>query len=166
MASQTRRISGIQGLPLKTGRDGARQKGFTGLSIRAAGRKTNSQSSEPPSPGTFWAATKKERTIVSVQYQLVLQYQGRDVDDVEDLIHLEDTLNIHLNERHLVEGHDVGDDTMNILIRNDSPGSAVDKIKALLHHSLLDKTKAACRRSGETDFTVMWPEKYEVRCQL
>jgi hypothetical protein len=104
--------------------------------------------------------------IASMQYQLILQFQGHDVDDFEDLIHLEDTLIVHLNERHLVEGHDFGDDTMNIFIRTDSPESAFDKIRELLHHSLLDKTKAACRRSGENDFTVIWPEKYEGHFKL
>jgi hypothetical protein len=101
-----------------------------------------------------------------MQYQLVLQFQGRDVDDFEDLIHLEDTLIALLDERHLVESHDFGDDTMNIFIRTDSPESAFDKIRELLHHSLLDKTKAAWRRAGENDFTVIWPEKYEGRFEL
>jgi hypothetical protein len=108
----------------------------------------------------------KERMIASMQYQLILQFQGRDVDDFEDLIHLEDTLIVSLNERHLVEGHDFGNDTMNIFIRTDSPESAFDKIRELLHHSLLAKTKAACRRSGENDFTVIWPENYEGRFEL
>jgi hypothetical protein len=108
----------------------------------------------------------KERTIASMQYQLILQFQGRDVDDFEDLIHLEDTLIVLLDERHLVEGHEFGDDTMNIFIRTDSPESAFNKIRELLHHSLLDKTKAAWRRSGENDFTVIWPEKYEGRFYL
>jgi len=101
-----------------------------------------------------------------MQYQLILQFQGRDVDDFEDLIHLEDTLIVNLNERHLVEGHDFGDDRMNIFIRTDSPDSAFANIRELLHHSLLDKTKAACRRSDETDFTVIWPENYEGRFEL
>jgi hypothetical protein len=108
----------------------------------------------------------KERMIASMQYQLILQFDGRDVDDFEDLIHLEDTLIVHLNERHLVEGHDFGNDTMNIFIRTDSPESAFDNIRELLHHSLLDKTKAAYRRLGENDFTVIWPEKYEGRFEL
>jgi hypothetical protein len=106
------------------------------------------------------------KEIAPMQYQLILQFQGRGVDDFEDLIHLEDTLIIHLNERHLVEGHNFGDDTMNIFIRTDSPESAFGNIRELLHHSLLDKTKAACRRSDETDFTVIWPENYEGRFEL
>jgi len=96
-----------------------------------------------------------------MQYQLILQFQSPNVDDFDDLIHLEDTLIVHLNERHLVEGHDFGDDTMNIFIRTDSPESAFHKIRELLHHSLLDKTKAAYRRLGDNDFTVIWPEAYE-----
>ena len=101
-----------------------------------------------------------------MQYQLVLQFQGRDVDDLEDLMHLEDTLIVLLDERHIVEGHDFGDDTMTIFIRTESPESAFDKIREVLHHSLLDKTLAACRRSGENDFTVIWPETYEGRFEL
>jgi len=101
-----------------------------------------------------------------MQYQLILQFQGRDTEDFEDLIHLEDTLIVHLDERHLVEGHDFGDDTMTIFIRTDSPESAFGTIREVLHHSLLDKTKAAYRRSDEKDFTVIWPEAYEGRIKL
>lgn len=101
-----------------------------------------------------------------MQYQLILQFQGRDVEDVEDLIHLEDTLIVHLNERHLVEGHELGDDKMTIFINTDSPESAFDKIREVLHHSLLDKTLAACRRLGENDFTVIWPENYDGRFEV
>lgn len=99
-------------------------------------------------------------------YQLVLQFQGRDVDDFEDLIHLEDTLIAHLDERHHVDGHDFGADTMNIYIRTDSPQSAFDEIRQLLHHSLLDKTKAAYRRSDGNDVTVIWPENNSGRFDI
>jgi hypothetical protein len=141
--------------------------GLRGFFLRAAGRKTNSHSTKPPLLGaTSQVAKMKERTIASMQYQLVLQFQGRDIDDLEDLMHLEDTLIVLLDERHLVEGHDFGDDTMTIFIRTEAPESAFDKIREVLHHSLLDKTLAACRRSGENDFTVIWPETYEGRFEL
>lgn len=65
-----------------------------------------------------------------------------------------------------MDGHDLVADTMNIYIRTDAPESALDKIRELRHHSLLDKTKAACRRLGENDFTVMWPEKNDGRFEL
>ncbi|MFZ0132329.1 MAG: hypothetical protein WAK95_07290 [Desulfobacterales bacterium] len=101
-----------------------------------------------------------------MQYQLVLQFQGRDFDDFEELVHLEDTLIAHLEERHLVQGHDFGDDTMNIYIQTDDPEAAFVKIKETLHHSLLDKAKAAWRRAGATDFTVIWPEKNDGRFEV
>ncbi len=99
-------------------------------------------------------------------YQLVLQFQGGHIDDFEELVHLEDTLIANLEERHRVEGHDFGDDTMNVYIRTDAPEAAFDKIKEVLHHTLLDKTRAAWRRSGATDFTVIWPEKNDGRFEV
>ncbi|MFZ1199708.1 MAG: hypothetical protein WAO07_06025 [Desulfobacterales bacterium] len=101
-----------------------------------------------------------------MSYQLVLQFQGRDIDDFEELVHLEDTLIANLEERHQVEGHDFGDDTMNIYIQTDAPEAAFDKIREVLHHSLLDKTKAAWRQSDASEFTVIWPEKNDGRFEV
>jgi hypothetical protein len=139
---------------------------LTGFPSGAGGRESGRLFRKPDPPIASALGSDKERTFAAMPYQLVLQFQGRDVDDFEDLIHLEDTLIAHLDERHRVDGHDFGADTMNIYIHTDSPQSAFDKIKELVHHSLLDKTKAAYRRSGENDFTVIWPEKNAGRFEI
>jgi hypothetical protein len=95
-----------------------------------------------------------------MQYQLVLQFPGQDVEDFEDLIHLEDILITSLGANHVVDGHDFGARAMNIFILTDDPENAFEKAKNTLHHSLLDTMKAAYRKATGNDYIVIWPQGF------
>jgi hypothetical protein len=95
-----------------------------------------------------------------MKYQLVLQFPGEDVDDFEDLIHVEDILITGLGANHVVDGHDFGTRAMNIFILTDDPETAFRKAKHILHHSLLEKMKVAYRKATSEDYTVLWPRAF------
>jgi len=96
---------------------------------------------------------------------VVVQFQTTgDPADFNKLIRIEDSLiqGFSQNNLAIVDGHDFGSGTMNIIIKpRRSPEDAVTIVKAYLkHHEVLDKAVIAIRqRNGQ--HLVVWPHSYD-----
>ncbi len=85
-------------------------------------------------------------------------------EEWERLIHIEEVLiqAFSQNDHAKVDGHDFGNNTMNIFVfPRGSWGSAITIIKAhLKHHNMLDGA-LIIRRPKNGRYKVAWPENYD-----
>jgi len=93
-----------------------------------------------------------------VKYQLVLQWPAHAIEDFDRLVAVEDALIERLNERHDVDGHDMGSGEMNIFIHTDDPTRTFAEVKgALRDNSMWDDVRVAYREGSGDDYAVLWP---------
>jgi hypothetical protein len=93
-----------------------------------------------------------------MNYQLVLQFPGRSATDDGALVALEDALTAALDQVAEIDGHDVGNDAMNLFILTDDPAATFERVKALLErHEQLEWVTAAYRKVEEDRYVVIWP---------
>jgi hypothetical protein len=93
-----------------------------------------------------------------MQHQLVLQFAANTISDYDALIAIENQLIATLGE-NAVDGHDMGSGEANIFIHTSDPQSTFRQILPLLedtHH--FPALTAACRRTDEEHYHVLWPE--------
>ena len=102
-----------------------------------------------------------------MNYQLVIQFPGETEDDFDLLIEMEDKLEDGLGPIADVDGHDFGNDEMNIFIYSAKPEECFEKVKLLLSDMAdIGKMKAAFRHVDSEDFMVIWPKglkQFEVK---
>lgn len=94
------------------------------------------------------------------KFQLVLQFRGDTVADLDDLIIIERAVSrlVEDNSDDEVDGHDIGSGERNIFIITDDPQGAFKKcVDWLENRGLLLKMRAAYRDLDEEDFTNVWP---------
>jgi hypothetical protein len=92
-----------------------------------------------------------------MRYQLVLQFRGDSIDDLDELIDLEDRLIARLGDEHLVDGHDIGSGERNIFIHSDDPHAAFAAARSVIPTKLLSRLRAAFRPRAGGKYSVIWP---------
>jgi hypothetical protein len=94
-----------------------------------------------------------------MDYQLVLQFHGDSLEDLDAAVALEDELGDVLGDTAEVDGHDTGFGETNIFIFTSDPAATFQQIKPLLAQAKrLDKLTAAYRETDGEDYTVIWPK--------
>lgn len=79
------------------------------------------------------------------------------MDEFDSIIELEDRLLMKLEPAHLVDGHDFGQNEMNVFIYTDHPELCYKASEKLITEDLRAKLKAAYRsRNGDT-YTQLYP---------
>jgi len=101
----------------------------------------------------------KKRLDTTKSYQLVLQFDGDSLQDLDAIATLEDELIELLGDLADVDGHDVGSGESNIFIFTSDPVATFDRARAVLERRQhLQKVTAAYREVEGEDYTVIWPE--------
>lgn len=92
------------------------------------------------------------------RFQLVLQFDAKKPNDLEDLVRIEDMFRDVLGPKANVDGHDVGAGEFNIFIFTSALEETFERAQALLSaHCPLRKFKAAYREPEAEDFVILWP---------
>lgn len=92
-------------------------------------------------------------------YQLVLQFRGSWLSDLDKAAALEEALVTALGDSANVDGHDIGDGETNIfIITTDPEGTFRRAMPALKRKKVLQAVMAAYRRVDGEQFAVIWPE--------
>jgi len=94
-----------------------------------------------------------------VEYQLVLQFRGDSLEDLDATAALEDELTQQLGDSAEVDGHDVGSGETNIFIITSDPLATFHRTRPVLERSQRLQTVTAAYRELEGEhYTVIWPE--------
>ena len=92
-------------------------------------------------------------------YQLVLQFRGNSLGDLDDAAALEENLVTALGDSANVDGHDIGSGETNIfIITTDPEGTFRRAMPTLKRKKVLQSVTAAYRRVDGEQFTVIWPK--------
>jgi hypothetical protein len=90
--------------------------------------------------------------------QLVLQFRGTAVEDVDEVREIEDALFEMLDEGEELAGHDVLAGARNIYILTAAPEATFRRLEPFFARAgLLDAVAAAFRPSASDSFTHVWP---------
>ena len=97
-----------------------------------------------------------------MNYQLVLQFPlaDADVEDFERLMMLENELRVVLREKHMLDGHDLGAEKMNIFINTDDSNEAFTLTKDVLIEAYIKTILVAYRHFESEKYVFMWPENF------
>lgn len=94
-----------------------------------------------------------------MKYQLVFQFRGDSVKDLDATIALEDELVEALGNSAEVDGHDVGSGETNIFILTSVPSATFHRVRPMLERRQeLGAVTAAYREVEGGRYTVIWPE--------
>jgi len=92
-------------------------------------------------------------------YQLVLQFRGDSLSDLDAAIVLEEELAAELAGLGDVDGHDIGSNEVNIFIHTSEPEATFDHARRMLERSKqLGTVTAAYRKMNADSYTVIWPK--------
>ena len=90
--------------------------------------------------------------------QLVLQFRGTAVEDVDEVTEIEDALFEMLEDGEELDGHDVRAGARSIYVLTPSPEATFRRVLPFLARArLLDAVTAAFRPPGAAAFTILWP---------
>jgi hypothetical protein len=93
-----------------------------------------------------------------LEYQLVLQVQNADSDDLERLLEWERSLAKCLTETATIDGHDFGSGEFNVFIFTDDPEATFRAIRSCKENQTMTwPTAAAYRHTDRDDYIVLWP---------
>ena len=91
--------------------------------------------------------------------QLVIQFSGKNIDDFDTLIKIEEILEQKLKDNADVDGHDFGSGEMNIFIYTEDPLQTFLIVKDVVSSlGLLQNMRAAYREEDEGDYKILWPQ--------
>lgn len=94
-----------------------------------------------------------------MRYQLVLQFRGESLEDLDATVALEDELTEELGDLADVDGHDVGSGETNIFVFTDDPVATFRQARPVLERRRqLHSVTAAYRDIEGKQFIVIWPE--------
>ena len=94
-----------------------------------------------------------------MRYQLVFQFRGDALGDLDAAVALEDELIAELGKSAEVDGHDVGSGETNIFVFTSDPAATFHRVKPLLERrDQLESVTAAYREAQGERYTVIWPE--------
>ena len=93
-----------------------------------------------------------------MKYQLVLQWPSESGLDYDGLVKTEELLSEGLPGSAEIDGHDIGQEEMNIFILTSQPVDCFESVKSLLgkQHAWED-LRAAYREVSGTRYTILWP---------
>ncbi len=75
------------------------------------------------------------------------------------MIEMENTLVDTLDDRGIVDGHDMGTGQMNIFVHTDTPDQAFGRIKDVLNdEEIWTEARVAYRELLGSEYTVIWPK--------
>jgi hypothetical protein len=95
-----------------------------------------------------------------MKYQLVLQWPAASIENYDTVIAIEDGLIGRLSGESEVDGHDMGEDEVNIFIRTNDPVQAFHESEALLENrTLWLDMRAAYREVTGSKYKVLWPHQ-------
>ncbi|MCI5218567.1 MAG: hypothetical protein D3914_05110 [Candidatus Electrothrix sp. LOE2] len=92
-----------------------------------------------------------------MEYQLVIQLPIDNDIDFDMLIEIEDHLEKHLSNEHIVDGHDFGSGQMNIFIYTNKPELAFSHLKEIITQLWALEISAAYRDIDGEEYTWLWP---------
>ena len=90
-------------------------------------------------------------------YQLVIEFEGDDIESFDRVIALEDSLSDALSG-DLVDGHDVGQGIVNLFIHTDEPLRCFEEAMRVIDGAEPGPSAAAYRRLTEDEYTRVWPK--------
>ena len=95
-------------------------------------------------------------------FQLVLQFRGTSIEDLDELLEIEAALFEILEHPEEVAGHDIGDGARNILIVTDDPDATFRHLTPFLQRAhLLVSLVVAARAANEGRYRVLWPADHQ-----
>ena len=95
----------------------------------------------------------------SMDYQLVLQFRGDSLEDLDATVAMEDDLIKELGDSAHVSGHDVGSGETNIFIVTSDPAATFHRARPVLERrQQLQSVTVAYREVEGEQFTVIWPK--------
>lgn len=90
-------------------------------------------------------------------YQLVIEFEGDDLESFDRVIALEESLSETLSLGS-VDGHDVGQGIVNIFIHSDEPQRCFEEAMRVIDGAEPGPSAAAYRRLDEEDYVRVWPK--------
>lgn len=91
-------------------------------------------------------------------FQLVLQFRGTTIEDLDELLEVEDALTQMLESGEELAGHGIGSDARNIFIVTDEPDATFRRLRPFLERAhLLDQSIIAARPVNDAQYRIMWP---------
>lgn len=94
----------------------------------------------------------------TMEYQLVLEFPGESLRDLDAAIELEDELVEQLRDLANVDGLDAGSGETNIIISTSDPTATFGLAKSVLERrQRLQKVRASYREAKGRLFTAIWP---------
>lgn len=97
-----------------------------------------------------------------MRYQLVVQFRGDWLDNLDAIVALEDRLSEQLADIAEVDGHDIGSGQANLFVLTSDPIATFAAAKAVLDRaSLLTAATVAYRPTDGEDYTVVWPTRFD-----
>lgn len=95
---------------------------------------------------------------MSESHQLVLQFQGDELETLDAVVALENQLIGQLTDAAIVDGHDIGSGETNIFIITTDVEATFHLIKPVLERAdLLQVAVVASRPIGDEKYRVIWP---------
>lgn len=94
-------------------------------------------------------------------FDLVLQFRGRSVEDLDELLEVEDALFEMLAVGEDLDGHEIGADARNIHIATADAEATFRRLQPFLSDArLLDGVIAAARPMESGSYIVLWPHAH------
>lgn len=96
--------------------------------------------------------------------QLVLQFEIEDEDEVDAVVSIEDKLTDRLGGAGSVEGHEVGENNVSLILMADDPlelWEAIEPIVEKLTAKGPELRAVAYRPMSSSEYTVIWPDDFE-----
>lgn len=91
-------------------------------------------------------------------FQLVLQFRGVSIEDVDEVLAVEEALFEMLDDREELAGHAVGSGARNIFIATDDPDATFRRLTPFLERAgLLASLIAAACSPSEERYRILWP---------
>lgn len=97
-----------------------------------------------------------------MNYQLVIQFPiaNASADVFDRVILLETELRIILGDKHVVDGHGLGAEELNIFIQTNDPNEAFELAKKALSEKEMKTILVAFKESNDEKYSLLWPENY------
>jgi hypothetical protein len=96
--------------------------------------------------------------LMAAEYQLVFQLRGSSQLDFEEMLGLETELRSAIGDLGEVDGHDMGQDEMNIFVLTKSPIRCFESLRSLPGVArAMPRLKVAFRPLDSDDYEVLYP---------
>jgi hypothetical protein len=91
-------------------------------------------------------------------FQLVLQFRGTAIEDLDEVLEVEDALTEILDDGEVLAGHDIGSHARNIFVVTADVGATLARLLPFLERArLAGALTAATRPVNDDHYTIVWP---------